>query len=340
MIGIGGIEMLKVAVVGMRGIGNIHAAAYQASPLAKLVAVCDLVKERADQAAARFGVKAYYDLEKMLDIEKPDIVSVATGGEENGGDHYVPVMAALEAGAHVLCEKPISNRIEEARAMVAKAREKGAYFGIDLNHRFVPLAERAKSWIEEGRLGHLLLMNMTLWIDNSRDTSPWFHIRALHPHSLDVMRYFCGPITKVQAFFNRAPGRVCYSNVQINMEFASGVIGHLTGSYDANQHHNLERAEVMGTEGRFFLNNCFEELVFYPRRSDECTVIRNSIMGGIGDFQQTMFRRIHRFVEQVSQGVPKEEIEASGEDGLAVQEVIEAAIRSFETGTVVNVPRL
>ena len=123
------------------------------------------------------------------------------------------------------------------------------------------------------------------------------------------------------------------------MEFANGVIGHLTGSYDANQRHNLERAEVMGTEGRFFLNNCFEELVFYPRRSDESIVIQNSIMGGIGNFQETIFRRIHRFVEQVSQGVPREGIEASGEDGLAVQEVIEAAIHSFETGTVVDVLR-
>ena len=79
---------------------------------------------------------------------------------------------------------------------------------------------------------------------------------------------------KVQAFFNRAPRedgpdgkRVCWSNAQVNILFENGVVGHLTGSYDANPAHNLERCEVMGTEGRFVLENCFEELTFYPRRS-------------------------------------------------------------------------
>ena len=52
---------------------------------------------------------------------------------------------------------------------------------------------------------------------------------------------------------------VCYSNVQVNLEFANGVVGHLTGSYDANPSHNLERCEVMGTEGRFVLENLYQD---------------------------------------------------------------------------------
>ncbi|RME64826.1 MAG: gfo/Idh/MocA family oxidoreductase, partial [Caldilineae bacterium] len=290
-------------------------------------------------AAAKFGVPAFYSVADLVKNVKLDAVSVATAGPENGGHHYEPVMACFEAGLHVLCEKPISNNIHHAREMVAKADEKGLYFGINLNHRFVPPAARAKQWVEEGRLGHLLLMNMTMWIGNPNETSPWFHIRALHPHSLDIMRYYCGDVKRVQAFFNRAPGRVCYSNVQVNLEFANGVVGHLTGSYDANPRHNLERCEVMGTEGRFVLNNLYEELTFYPRRSDELTVIRNSIMGGLSGFSATFTNRINRWVEQVSAGAPREEIEASGRDGLAVQEIIEAAIASFQNGTVETVPQ-
>lgn len=331
--------MLKVAVIGMGGIGNTHASVYQANEQAQLVAVCDMDKARADAAAAKFGVPAFYSVADLVKNVKLDAVSVATAGPENGGHHYEPVMACFEAGLHVLCEKPISNNIHHAREMVAKADEKGLYFGINLNHRFVPPAARAKQWVEEGRLGHLLLMNMTMWIGNPNETSPWFHIRALHPHSLDIMRYYCGDVKRVQAFFNRAPGRVCYSNVQVNLEFANGVVGHLTGSYDANPRHNLERCEVMGTEGRFVLNNLYEELTFYPRRSDELTVIRNSIMGGLSGFSATFTNRINRWVEQVSAGVPREEIEASGRDGLAVQEIIEAAIASFQNGTVETVPQ-
>ncbi|HIE52782.1 MAG TPA: Gfo/Idh/MocA family oxidoreductase [Armatimonadetes bacterium] len=330
--------MLKVGVIGMRGIGNTHAEVYHQHPQAELRAVCDIVKERADAAAQRWGVRAYYSVGEMLKNEELDAVSVATGGFENGSDHYEPTMQCFEAGLHVLCEKPISNNIREAREMVAKAREKGLYFGINLNHRFVPPAAKAKQWIEEGKLGHLLLINMTMWIDNPNETSPWFHLRALHPHSIDIMRYFCGDVKRVQAFLTRAPGRVCWSNAQINLEFANGVVGHLTGSYDANPRHNLERCEVMGTEGRFVLDNCFVELTFYPRRSEELTVIRNSIMGGLATFRDTFSTRIGRWIEQVNAGVPREEIEASGEDGLAAQEVIEAAIRSWENNSLEEVP--
>src|SRR5690554_2812933 len=127
---------LRVCVIGMGPIGNRHATLYQADPLAELVGVCDINHERADTAAARLGVPAFYDAQKMLDDLKPDVVSVTTGGEEYGSDHYQPTIQAIEAGCHVLGEKPISNVIEEAEEMVAKAREQGVCYGINLNHRF------------------------------------------------------------------------------------------------------------------------------------------------------------------------------------------------------------
>ena len=330
--------MLRVAVIGTGNIGNTHASIYSASQQAELVAVCDLIEESADAAAARHGVPAFYSIAELLDSVELDAVSVTTAGAENGGAHYEPVMHCLGAGLHVLCEKPISNNIEHAREMVAKADEQGVCFGINLNHRFVPPAAKAKAWVDAGRLGELLLMNMTMWIGNPNDSSPWFHARALHPHSLDIMRYFCGDVARVHAFFNRAPGRVCYSNLQMNLEFKNGVVGHLTGSYDTNPRHNLERCEVMGTEGRFVLDNLYQELTLYPRHDDELTVIRNSIMGGLSGFGATFENRINRWIEQVDAGVPRDEIDASGRDGLAVQEIIEAAIRSHESGRAEDVP--
>jgi predicted dehydrogenase len=227
--------------------------------------------------------------------------------------------------------------------MVELAESKGLYLGTNLNHRFVPLAAKAKQWIEEGRIGHPLLMNMTMWIGNPNETSPWFHIRALHPHSLDIMRYFCGDAKRVHAFFNKAPGRsgpdkesVCYSNAQVNIEFVNGVVGHLTGSYDTNPQHNLERAEVMGTEGRFVLDDCFQELTLYPRRSMEKTVLTRSIFDSL-NFGTTFTNRIGRWVDQVTEGVPRDQIEASGLEGYKVQAIIDAAIQSFQNSSVVEV---
>ena len=332
--------MLRVAVIGMGNIGNTHAPVYRADPLAKLVAVCDIIRERADKAAERYGVPAFYSVDDLLRNVELDAVSITSAGIENGGDHFEPTMQCLEAGLNVLGEKPISNDIAKARQMVAKAEEKGVYYGINLNHRFVPPAARAKQWVTEGRLGDLLLINMTMWINNPNNSSPWFHLRALHPHSLDIMRFFCGDVTRVHAFLNRAPGRVCYSNAQINLEFANGVVGHLTGSYDAQPRHNLERCEVMGTQGRFVLDNLYEELTLYPRDGDELTVVRNSIMGGLSGFGATFTNRIHRWLEQIHAEVAPSEIEASGREGLAVQEIIEAAIRSHESGRAESVPAL
>ena len=198
---------LRVAVIGLGPIGNRHAKLYRKDPLAELVGVCDIIKEKADQASCNYQAPAYYDIEKMLRELAPDVVSVTTGGFENSSDHYQPTMLALSAGCHVLGEKPISNEIAPAEEMVAKGREMGVCYGINLNHRFTPAARLAKSWIDAGRLGHLLFVNMAMWIMNPAETSPYYHIKSLHPHTVDVMRYFCGDISAVHCFgAPRRPG--------------------------------------------------------------------------------------------------------------------------------------
>ncbi len=332
--------MLKVGVIGTGHIGRIHSTVYRGDPLAQLVAVCDVIRDKADAFAQQFGARAYYSVEEMLKNEPLDLVSVTTAGPENGGHHYEPVMQALAAGVGVLCEKPLSNDIALAREMVQTAREKGRYFGVNLNHRFVPLAARAKGWVEEGRLGELCFANMALWIANRNDSAPYFHLRALHPHSIDVMRYFCGDVVRVQAFFKKASHRQIWSNASINLQFANGMVGHLTGSYDMTTRHPFERCEVAGTAARFVLENVYERLTLYPHDSDETIVVSNSIMGGTASFQETFKNRIHRFLEQVEARVPPAEIDGSGREALAAQEVIEAAIRSFESGQVVEVPAI
>jgi predicted dehydrogenase len=168
--------MLNVCVIGLGPIGNRHSQLVLESPLAELVGVCDILHERADAAAAAYGVKAFYDVPAMLRSVKPDICIVATGGAEYGSDHCAPTVQALEARCHVLGEKPISNDIGEAEKMVATARAMGVCYGINLNHRFTPAAQVAKRWQQEGRLGHLLFVNMSMWIMNPRESSPYFQI--------------------------------------------------------------------------------------------------------------------------------------------------------------------
>jgi len=329
--------MLKVCVIGMGPIGNRHAGIYKENPLAQLIGVCDIRRDRADDAARRLGVPAFYDAPTMLAALKPDLCSVTTGGYEYGSDHYEPTMQALDAGCHVLCEKPICNEIPKAEAMVAKAREKKRCFGINMNHRFTPAGVLAKKWVTEGRLGHLLFINMSMWIKNPNESSPYFQLKALHPHTVDVMRYFCGDIEAVQCFALKAPGRKIWSTAHFNMKFKNGVVGGLTGSYDIERGHPMERCEVAGTGGRFVLEDMWRELTLYPAGNLEKTVYSNPVFGGMRDFEDTFRNRINRFVEQVSQGVSPADIDGAGVDGLAAQKVLAAAIESLDNGTVVTV---
>jgi len=329
--------MLRVCVIGMGPIGNRHAEIYRENSLAELVGVCDRDRERTGKAAARHGVPAFEDARRMLDDLRPDVVSVTTGGYEYGSDHYEPTMQALAAGCHVLGEKPISNDIAKAEEMVARAREKNVCYGINLNHRFTPAARLAKRWQNEGRLGHLLFVNMSMWIKNPAESSPYFQIKALHPHTVDIMRHFCGDVEAVQCFATKAPGRTIWTTAHFSMKFRNGVVGGLTGSYDIERGHPMERCEVAGTGGRFVLDDMYREATLYPAGNPEKTVYTNPLFGGFRDFEDTFRDRIHRFLEQVSEGAAPNDIDGSGADGLAAQKVLQAAIESLETGTVVPV---
>ena len=326
---------LRVAVVGMGNLGAIHADIYNADERCRVAAVCDIDPEKAAAAASRYDCPAFGSVPDMVAGTPIDIASVCTAGKENGGDHYEPTISLLSAGIAVLGEKPISNEIPKGKEMVALARQRGLRYGINLNHRFTPAARRVRTWIDEGRLGELNIINMKMWIVSPEDTDPYFHMRALHPHSIDIMRHFGGDIEKVQAFFKKGEGRRVWSNVQANMLFRSGVIGHLTGSYDAGKSYGMETLEIVGSKARIVLREACERLEFYRRDSREIETY--SYLGDMMGFEDTFASRITRWIDQNVAGVKPEEIDGSASDALKAQLVIEAAVSSWENEQVVKV---
>lgn len=328
--------MLNIAIVGMGGIGNTHARCYQHNKNTRIVAVCDAIEDKAQKAATLYDCPAFGSVGEMLKASvKIDAVSVCTAGVENGSHHFEPTMALLKAGIPVLGEKPISNRIDEARKMVAAAKRKKIPYAINLNHRFTPAARRAREWIDQGRLGELNMIHMKLWINNPNESSPYFHLRALHPHSVDVMRFFAGDVKKVQAFLKKGKGRKTWSNAQINLLFANGVIGHLVGSYDAGGSYGLESCEIVGCQGRVVIENACEKLVYSPRFSPEVETF--DCLGGMRGFGETFQSRIDAWVEQLIKKSSPEQIDGKAEDALKAQLIIEGAIESWETGKIVSI---
>jgi len=339
---------LRIGIVGMRGIGNTHAQAYVKDPLAKLVAVCDVVKARADEAAKAYGVHAYTSQAEMMRNEDLDIVDVATGGIENGSWHFEPAMMAIEAGTHVLVEKPLSNNVGEARQMVARAAEKKVYLGCNLNHYFTPTADEARKHIANGEIGEIVYCLHKMGFSGSEPENytapgspktkgwPYWHLKAFLTHPFSVMRNFCGDITHVQAFvdrpgYRRRAGDAMLSIASINVRFSSGAVGYLL-SQRGDAPFGLGgwwSVEVAGTRGTFCIENCIEKITYWPGKTPNEPVVTTS---GLTDFGLTFPLRLHAFLEDIANGVHKELIRASGRDALAVLEYTWAVMESYEQG--------
>lgn len=364
--------VLKVGVVGVpfpQGIGMTHAACYAKDPLARLVAVCDIIKERADNAAEKFGVKAYYTVSDMLQKESDlDIVDVCTGGNENGSLHYEPTMQALDASKHVLVEKPLSNEIEEARKMVAKAKQESLYLGCNLNHYFTPPAETAKRYIDDGEIGELIYCLHRMGFPGGERTYtgpsssprikgyPYFHVKAFLSHPFSVMRHFCGDITHIQAFLSRPSYRkkandLMVSINSIHVKFANDCVGYLLSTRGETTFGlgGWWSIEVGGTRGTFCIENCVEKLTYWPapQPADAARPERlrlgespqpTETPSGITDFGETFPRRIHAYLEDVANNVPRAKLRASGRDALAALEYTWATMESYEQGGILARP--
>lgn len=350
---------LKVGIVGMNAIGVPHVNAYAQDPLGDCVAICDAMRERADAAAEKYGARAYYSVPDMLANEPDlDVVDICTGGYENGSWHYEPAMQAMEAGKHVLVEKPLSNDVREARELVVTADRKGLYLGCNLNHYFSEPADRARQYLRDGEVGELIYCRMNMGFQGGEPQNfrapasakmagfPYLHLKAFLSHPFSVMRHFCGEVTHVQAFlgrpgFRRTGGDVTLSTASIHVRFANDAVGYMM-SQRGDTSYGLGgwwSFEVAGTRGTFCIENCTEKITYWknpdtargqgkPSQPEpDGAVVTNY---GNLDFNSTFNRRIHAFLEDITNGVAREDVRASGRDALAALELTYAVIDSYE----------
>lgn len=145
--------------VGIAGLGRsgwgIHANLLAKLPdYYKVVAVFDQAQPRLEEAAARFGCRTYTDYEEFLKDPSVELVTVATPSYL----HSAHVIAALETGHNVLCEKPMARNTREADEMIATARKSGRVFTVFQNRRYDPDFLKVKETIESGKLGKILLI--------------------------------------------------------------------------------------------------------------------------------------------------------------------------------------
>jgi predicted dehydrogenase len=194
-------EPLRAAVIGT-GIGRVHLGGYQKAPGAEVYAVCDIDVPRGEKAAAEFGAAKFYDhYTKLLADPAVDIVSVCVPNHL----HAELAVAALEAGKHVLCEKPMADTLENARkidAAAGAAAGRGQKFMLGMNNRFNGSTQVLKKFLDAGELGDIYYAKCG-WV--RRNGIPgfggWFTTKALSGggplidigvHALDLCLYLMG----------------------------------------------------------------------------------------------------------------------------------------------------
>ena len=169
-------EKLRVGVIGL-GIGRHHIAGYQTHPQAEVVAIADTDEARLEEVGDMYGVpQRYTSPERMLDRERLDVVSVATPNVF----HKPQTVAALEAGCHVLCEKPMAMSAQEAREMLAAANRAGKRLMINFSYRFTEQSMALKQQVDAGVLGDIYY-GRTIWHRRrwTRNLQSWFGQKAL-----------------------------------------------------------------------------------------------------------------------------------------------------------------
>jgi UDP-N-acetylglucosamine 3-dehydrogenase len=148
--------MADTVRIGIIGSGSIathrHAPEYFAHPAAEIAGFMDRVPERAEKLAKKYETETFPDVEAMLADDSITAVSVCTANA-----YHAPLtIKALDAGKHVLCEKPIATSNEEAREMIAAAQKNGKFLMVGHNQRLAPLHVKAKQLIEAGEIGKIL----------------------------------------------------------------------------------------------------------------------------------------------------------------------------------------
>ncbi|MHB0858216.1 MAG: Gfo/Idh/MocA family protein [Anaerolineae bacterium] len=248
---------LRVAVVGL-GIGRRHIRSFQALPEVEVAAIGGRQREAVAGAMAKFGIPTGYTAyEDLLAHKDVDAVVLCTPDRL----HAAQCLAALEAGKHVLCEKPLATTPEDAQRIVQRARETGLCLMVGHNYRFEAPFAHLKARLAQGAVGEPFyaesryvqdLYDMASQpADSWRLADPQDFVLGGAIHNVDLLRWTLGEVEEVHAY---ATGRMPFyplpDSYVINLRFAGDRIGRVLLLLGARLRERFRvDLQVYGTEG-------------------------------------------------------------------------------------------
>ncbi len=347
---------LKFGVIGNGGISGEHLRGYSKNPDAEIWALCDINKERCDRRGEEFGVpseRRFQSAEKMLAAcPELDAVSVCTWNNA----HAECAIAALNAGKHVLCEKPMAMNAEQAQRMKEAADKNGKLLMIGFVRRFGNDCAIMKDFIDNGYFGDIYYAKAT-YLRRNGAPGGWFGNKQLSGggplidlgvHIIDLCRYLMGnpkPVSVYGATFSKLGDRPNvkkssgYASMSTDIEkvfnvedlatamirFDNGAVLQIEASFSLNIKKDEGVLQFFGTKAGARLD---PELEIYSEMNDYMTNVRLNNSTALS-FDGLFANEINHFVDCVKTGAP---CRNPAEDGVALMKILDGIYESARTG--------
>lgn len=322
--------MYRVAIIGCGNIGSLysddpkikgiytHAAAYSACSETKLVAVCDPDIVKAKKASEKWNCASYTDYKKILEEQKPDIVSICTP-DNTHASILNDILNSQEKVLAVIIEKPIALDLSQATQLIELAKLHKVILVVNYSRRYSSQLMQVKEMVSAGKLGKI------------QKISGYYTKGILHngTHWLDLATLILGELKSVQGFMSRDED-VLDPTLDAQLIFNNGTVGFLQGL--AAEHYSLFEMDILGTEGRIRILDSGHLIEFYEVKESQYysgykAVIKNSECES--DMYNTLLHAVLDLVDCLKTNrIPK----CSGQDGLYVLNIGLTLIESARQG--------
>jgi predicted dehydrogenase len=351
--------MFKVALIGCGRISFKHIEGYiKNSDRMTLVAACDPKTDRAEAKRLEYlkafpdaAVSVFADYREMLAKVRPDIVSIAS----ESGYHAQIAIDCLNAGAHVICEKPMAVSTRDADAMIAAGKKNNRKFAVCFQNRYNAPVQKARKAYEEGRFGRMLHgMIQIRWNRNEAyyQEAPWRGTWALDggtlmnqcTHGIDLLQWMMGEdVVRVHGVTRRYLRPIEAEDFgSAILEFKSGAVGIIEGTADIYPGNLNETLSLFGEKGTVVIGGLAVNKIETWRFSDAAAVgdTEDKVLTPGEKDPPTVYGFGHSalfadFIDSIEQG---RDPLTSGEKSKKALEIILAIYQSQKTGKPVDLP--
>ena len=348
-------DQIRIGVIGTGSIAREHLKAYKKNPHVEIYALCDLNADLVAQCAEEFGVPAertFTNCEEMLKLPEIDAVSICTWNAA----HAPCAIAALNAGKHVLCEKPMAMNAEEAKAMKEAAERNGKLLMIGFVRRFGNDCDILLDLISNDQFGEIYYAKAT-YLRRNGNPGGWFGDKArsgggplidLGVHVIDLSRYLLGrpkPVSVYGATFRKLGNRPdikggkAYLSARANdttvcdvedlatalIRFDNGAVVSVEASFSLNLKKDVGSIELFGTKAGAKID---PELEMYSEMNGYMTNVTLTNPTALS-FDGLFAREIDHYVDCVRLGLP---CRSPAEDGITLMKILDAIYESAATG--------